>query len=81
MRDYTSKIPKAELVHGAYYVGRCRNATIARWNAETQQFYHWRTKFGMKFVETIKAPEDDQVFDVFIAEEICFGAEEIPFQE
>jgi hypothetical protein len=82
MRDYTPKIPKSELVHGAYYLGRCRNARIARWNAEFQLFFHWRTKFGQRFVETIRAPEDDQVYDVFVAEEIVTSVdEEIPFRE
>lgn len=83
--DYTPVIPKTELVHGAYYHGRCRNAVIARWNGEKQRFYHWRHKFGMKFVEDIKAPEDDQYFDVFVAERLIIDdaeiTEEIPFEE
>ena len=66
--DYTAKIPKAELKHGAYYTGQCRNAVIARWNADEQVFYHWRTKFGTKFLETIPAPEDETRYDVFVAE-------------
>jgi len=68
MESYEPVIPKAELVHGAYYKGRCRNATEARWHEKDQCFYHWRYKFGW-FIETIKAPEDDKVYDVFIAEE------------
>lgn len=77
--SYEPKIPKAKLVHGAYYKGRCRNATEARWNGEQQRFYHWRHKFGFKLVETIHAPEDDQVFDVFVAEELIERpTEEIP---
>lgn len=72
---------KSELKHGAYYFGRCRNACVARWNAEEQQFYHWRTKFGSRFVETIKHPDDDRVFDVFVAkEEVTWGTDEIPFE-
>jgi len=30
-----------------------------------QRFYHWRHKFGFKFVETIHAPEGDDKYDVF----------------
>ena len=58
-------LPKAELVDGAYYVGRCRNATVARWSAEQSCFFHWRTKFDDVRVETIKHPVDEDYFDVF----------------
>lgn len=68
MKSYAPVIPKAELEHGAYYQGTCRNATVARWDASKQRFYHHRTKFGQTFVESICAPEDDSQFDVFIAE-------------
>ena len=80
MRDYTPKIPKSKLAHGAYYYGRCRNATIARWNADVQRFVYWRTKFGESFVEEICHPEDDKVFDVFVVEkEIDPPVKKIPF--
>jgi len=79
--DYTPKIPKCELIHGAYYTGRCRNATVARWNANEQVFYHWRTKFTMKFIEEINCPEDETQYDVFVAESVCDEPEEvIPFK-
>ena len=29
-------LPKSALRHGAYYIGRCRHACIARWNARQQ---------------------------------------------
>lgn len=73
-------IPKFQLEHGAYYAGTCRNASIARWNSIEQHFYHWRCKFGFKFVETIKAPEDDDKFDVFYATSVIEPEEEIPFE-
>ena len=80
--DYTPKIPKEQLKHGAYYNGRCRNATVARWNGDEQQFYHWRTKFGTTFIETIKCPEDEQRFDVFVTyEENLAPEKEIPFKD
>ena len=79
--NYEPIIPKAELKHGSYYKGRCRNASVARWNGEEQKFYHWRTKWGDKFIETIYAPEDDSIFDVFIAKEEVEPEEEIPFKD
>ena len=76
-------IPKAELVDGAYYKGQCRNANVARWNAAKNKFYHWRTKFRCKYVETIFCPEDDQTFDVFYAKGVAKAGEyeEIPVKE
>jgi hypothetical protein len=74
-------LPKEELAHGFYYKGRCRNATVARWNGEEEQFYHWRTKFNYTYIETIKCPEDENFFDVFYATEWIDPPEkEIPFK-
>jgi hypothetical protein len=61
----TDLIAKADLEHGAYYRGRCRNATLARWDGNRQQFRHWRTKFGDTYLEYIKHPDDETHFDVF----------------
>jgi hypothetical protein len=58
-------LPKTELVDGAYYIGRCRNATVARWSAPHDCFFHWRVKFDRIFVEEIKHPIDENYFDVF----------------
>jgi hypothetical protein len=58
-------LPKTDLVDGAYYVGRCRNATVARWSASHDCFFHWRVKFSRIFVEDIKHPVDENYFDVF----------------
>ena len=77
--DYIPKIAKADLVHGEYYRGRCRNASIARWNAERQRFVHWRTKWGDTFTEEICHPDDEQHFDVFVVEAHCEPEKEIPF--
>lgn len=84
MNRYEPVIKKENLLHGAYYRGRCRNAEYARWNAETNRFYHWRTKFGHTFIEEIECPEDEQQFDVFVAEELIdifdlSNYKEIPF--
>lgn len=71
---------KEQLKHGVYYRGRCRNAKIARWHAGAQKFVHWRVKFGSRFLECIKHPEDERNYDVFLAqfEETDPGAESIP---
>jgi len=58
-------IKKNELEHGAYYLGRCRNAVVARWNAANNEFIHWRYKFGAKFLEVINHKDDDDGFDTF----------------
>jgi hypothetical protein len=79
---YQAKIPKSELEHGAYYAGRCRNASEARWNANIQKFVHWRTKFNFTFLEEICHPEDEKMFDVFVVEsKLDTPTKEIPFKE
>ncbi len=75
-------LPKDQLRHGAYYKGRCRNATIARWHADEQCFYHWREKFGRIYIETIKYPTDQSEpwWDVFdVVEELPNPKFDIPF--
>lgn len=62
---YPHPMQKKHLIKGAYYVGVCRNANVARWDGE--KFHHWRQKFGSVFVESIKHREDDDAFDVFDA--------------
>lgn len=76
-------LPKNELTDGAYYKGRCRNATIARWNSQENCFYHWREKFTAVFIETIKYPADeDPWFDVFFpVEQLSASTFDIPFAE
>ncbi len=60
-------VPKHELVHGQWYLGACRNAEQARWNAEKQKFEYLRTKFGSTFWDEIEHPEDDRGYDLFFA--------------
>lgn len=56
-------IPKSELVVGKYYLGRCRNAQLARWNGT--QFIYIRCKFGDEYPEAILHEEDFNGFDCF----------------
>jgi len=68
------------LVDGAYYVGRCRNASVARWCAARGSFFHWREKFSRIYVEEIKHPVDELVYDVFrVVRERTDPKFEIPF--
>jgi hypothetical protein len=62
-------IPKDELEHGAYYRGHSRNANVARWDSVSEQFTHWRNKFGSTLVEVILHRSDELVYDVFDAYE------------
>jgi len=74
-------LTKKDLVHGEYYVGHCRNATVARWDERQEKFFHWRTKFGHTFLEEICHPEDEKRYDVFEPEQICKEiVKEIPIQ-
>lgn len=59
-------IAKDQLVDGAVYLGWCRNAGQARWDAAQQRFVYRRTKFGTSFDETIVHPQDDEGFDIFV---------------
>jgi len=58
-------VQKQNLVDGAYYEGRCRNAELARWFAKENRFTYWREKFGATFLEDINHPADDNGFDLF----------------
>jgi hypothetical protein len=55
----------APFVHGAYYRGSCRNASIARYNAETDKFVYMRGKFGCVYPEDIRHAGCDDGFDLF----------------
>jgi hypothetical protein len=58
-------IPLSEMEDGAYYLGWCRNAVVAKWQKDKGCFIHWRTKFSSVFTEEINHPEDDDGYDVF----------------
>ena len=85
--DYFSGRPiltKGHLVHGGFYRGRCRNATVARWNSDEECFYHWREKFGRIYIQTIRYPTDEEEpwFDVFdVVGELPNPKFEIPFDQ
>jgi len=61
-------IPKNKLVNGKYYLGTCRNASVAVWNGHN--FVYMRSKFGTSFPEDINHLEDDNYFDLFVPLEI-----------
>lgn len=75
-----SILPKDRLAHGRYYKGRCRHATVARWHEPEQQFYHWREKMGLIYIDVIRHPDDEPFFDVFrVVEELPTVKFQIPF--
>lgn len=55
----------SDLIDGKYYEGKCRNASVAMWDAKKQCFVYMRSKFGQKFPETIQHPANDNRFDLF----------------
>lgn len=59
-------IPKRDLEHGAYYSGYCRNANIARWDGEKEQFVFYRHKFSFVYLEAACCQEDEEHYDVFV---------------
>lgn len=57
-------ISKSELIKNNYYLGTCRNASVALWNGF--EFLYNRTKFGSTYIESINHFEDDNGYDLFI---------------
>lgn len=57
-------IPKARLVVGRIYEGKCRNADRATWDGSV--FRYMRRKFGAEYEETINHFEDDNGYDLFV---------------
>ncbi len=55
------------LRNGVYYWGRCRNASVARWDADLEVFWYWREKAGKVFLESIRHPDQEEIptMDVF----------------
>jgi hypothetical protein len=58
-------IRKSDLKDGKYYLGHCRNSSIAVWHKDKNCFTYQRSKFGHTFPEDINHPEDDNGFDLF----------------
>lgn len=57
-------IPKSQLRSYQYYLGSCRNSSIALWIHD--KFWYLRVKFGSVYAESIQHFEDDTTSDVFI---------------
>lgn len=53
------------MIHGQYYRGNCRNATLARWNAELDRFIYKRSHLKEVVLEEVQHCDDDTGFDVF----------------
>jgi hypothetical protein len=57
-------IPKKDLIIGNYYLGRCRNASVAKWDGD--KFLYMRNKFGHWSIDKINHMEDDNGYDLFV---------------
>jgi len=57
-------IPKKDLITGNWYLGNCRNSSIARWIGN--EFQYIRNKFGTYYIENINHFEDDDGYDLFV---------------
>lgn len=80
-KDYYAKgvIRAKDLEHGKYYIGKCRNNHIGRWNAETKEMWYQNFGFGNYYPDKVNYLDDDNGYDLFIAlKEI--DEEEVPEQ-
>ena len=59
-------IPKKKLKDRTYYLGHCRNSSVALWCKKSQKFFYVRWKFVSSFIDDIFHPEDDDGFDLFL---------------
>ena len=59
-------LKKEELKDGKYYLGKCRNANVAKWDEQGKCFWYMRNKFGSTFPEKINHLQDDNRFDLFV---------------
>lgn len=59
-------LKKEELKDGKYYLGKCRNANVAKWDEQGKCFWYMRNKFGCTFPEKINHLQDDDGFDLFV---------------
>jgi hypothetical protein len=60
-------IPKDQLVDGQAYIGQCRDAHVAIWNAERDTFMITRFKWGREVADTVDYPAASNTrWDVFI---------------
>jgi len=67
-------IPMSELKPGGWYIGQCRNTTIAQWWPRSG-FNYIRYKLGDKYVDTINHFEDDDGYDLFVPFKLIYCEE------
>lgn len=58
-------IAKKDLIDGATYRGKTRNATIAMWDEKKANFIHYRTDF-VRYRDVVNHFEDDNGFALFV---------------
>ena len=67
-KDFYDKgvIRGKDLKDGQYYLGKCRNAYIGKWNGEKKVMEHMRYKFGY-YKDDVNYLDNDNGYDLFLA--------------
>lgn len=68
-KDYYAKgvIRAKNLINGHYYIGKCRNGHIGKWDEENKVMWHKRFKHGVFVKDHVNYIDNDDGFDLFIA--------------
>lgn len=68
-KDYYDKgvIRGEDLVDGKYYVGKCRNAHIGKWNGTKKVMEHQRFSWGQFYKDDVNYLDNDNNYDLFVA--------------
>lgn len=68
-KDFYDKgvIRGEDLEHGKYYLGKCRNAYVGKWNDDKKVMEHMRYKFGVFTKDNVNYLDNDDNFDLFVA--------------
>ena len=68
-KDYYAKgvIRGEDLKHGNYYIGKCRNNHIGRWDATNKVMWYQTYTFGHYVRDNVNYLDNDNGYDLFIA--------------
>jgi hypothetical protein len=59
-------LEKKDLEDQEYYLGLCRNAEVALWDAKNNCFWYMKDEYSVHFKESIKYLTDENYYDVFV---------------
>ena len=68
-KDYYDKgvIRHNDLKDGQYYLGKCRNNNIGKWNAKKNVMEYMKCAFGAMYKDDVNYLNNDNGYDLFIA--------------